>query len=157
MKYAFAFLCCLWAVHVRAQNLELNQLKSFIARPAPKLTDSLKKAGWALHPELSGQRAQQMYQTFSFGKHKAVGTKALAWFRIQADRGVINQVYYQAPGIAHFNVLLKEIMATGTEKKGEQDIADKKLSTYYVSPDFIFQTIVGVNSYTVMVMANKAP
>ncbi|CAM3985437.1 hypothetical protein SAMN06265348_104418 [Pedobacter westerhofensis] len=157
MKYALAFLCCLWAFHTRAQNLELNQLKSFIARPALKVTDSLKKAGWALHPELSGEKALQMYQTWSFGKHKAEKAKAMAWFRIQADHGVINQLYYQAPGITHFNVLLKEIVAAGTEKKEEQNIEDKKISTYYVSPDFIFQTIVGEHSYTVMVMANKAP
>lgn len=155
MKYALTFLCCLCAFHGRAQNLELNQLKSFIARPVGKLTDSLKKAGWVVHPELSGIQNQQMYQTLSFGKHKAEKGKALAWFRVHADKGVINQLYYQSPGITQFNVLLKEIMATGTEKKEEQSIEDKKLSTYYVSPDYIYQTVVGENSYTVMVTANK--
>ena len=155
MKYALTFLCCFWIFQSHAQNLELKQLQSFIARPAGKVTDSLKKAGWIVHPELSGLQNQQMYQTLSYGKHKAEKGKALAWFRIHADVGVINQLYYQSPGIAQFNLLLDEIKTTGTEKKQEQSIEDKKLSTYYVSPDYIFQTIVGDNSYTVMVMANK--
>jgi hypothetical protein len=155
MKYVFTFFCFLWAVNSHAQNLELNQLKSFIAKPVGKVTDRLKKVGWIVHPELSGVQNQQMYQTLSFGKHKAEKQKALAWFRVHADVGVINQLYYQSPGIAQFNVLLKEIMSSGTEKKEEQHIEEKKISTYYVSPDYIFQTVVGENSYTVMVMANQ--
>jgi hypothetical protein len=155
MKYALTFFCCFWSFYSYAQNLQLKQLQSFITRPVGKVTDSLKKAGWMVHPEMSGLQNQQMYQTLSFGKHRAEKGKALAWFRIHADVGVINQLYYQSPGIDHFNVLLEEIKATGTEKKQEQGIEDKKLSTYYVSPDYIFQTIVGENSYTVMVMANK--
>jgi hypothetical protein len=155
MKYVLTLLCCFWAFQSQAQNLQLNELKSFIARPVARVTDSLKKAGWIAHPELSGLQNQQMYQTLSYGKHKAEKGKALAWFRVHADVGVINQLYYQSPGITQYNVLLKEIMATGTEKKEEQSIEDKKLSTYYVSPDYIFQTVVGENSYTIMVMANK--
>ncbi|SEB14408.1 hypothetical protein [Pedobacter hartonius] len=156
MKYAFTFLCCLLALFVRAQNMELSRLKSFIERPAAKVTDSLRKAGWSLHAELSGVKGAQMYQTWSFGKHKAEKAKALAWFRLHADKGFINQLYYQSPGITQYNVLLKEIKETGTERKDVQSIENKKLSTYYVSPDYIFQTIVGMDSYTVMVMANKA-
>jgi hypothetical protein len=157
MKYLFTFLCCLPVLFCRAQNMELNQLKSFIERPASKVTDSLKKAGWEVHPELSGTKGDQMYQTFSFGKHKAERFKALAWFRVHTDKGIINQLYYQSPGIAQYNVLLKEIQEAGTEKKDVQSIENKQLNTYYVSSDYIFQTIVGANSYTVMVMANKAP
>jgi len=155
MKYAITILCCLWALQSHAQNLELNQLQSFITRPVGKVTDSLKKAGWIPHPELSGVQNQQMYQTLSFGKSKTEKGKALAWFRVHADVGIINQLYYQSPGIAQFNALLEEIKATGTQKKEEQSIEDKKLNTYYVSPDYIYQTIVGENSFTVMVMANK--
>lgn len=157
MKYAFTFLCCLSVLLSRGQNLELNQLKSFIDKPAIKLTDSLKKAGWIIHPELSASKNHQMYQTLSFGNHKAEKAKALAWFRVHADNGIINQLYYQTPGISQYNVLLKEIKETGTEKKEIQSIEDKKLGTYYVSPDYIFQTMVGNNSYTVMVMANRKP
>jgi len=157
MKYAFTFLCCLPVFFASAQNMELSQLKSFIGRPAAKVTDSLRKTGWSLHTELSGVKGVQMYQTYSFGKHKAEKAKALAWFRLHADKGIINQLYYQSPGITQYNVLLKEIKETGTERKDVQSIEDKKLSTYYVSPDYIFQTIVGADSYTVMVMANKAP
>ncbi|MET1056374.1 MAG: hypothetical protein ABWY16_13795 [Pedobacter sp.] len=157
MKYVLTLFCGLWLFEGKAQNLELSQLKTFITQPAVKVTDSMKKAGWIVHPELSGIKDEQMYKTLSFGKHKAEKEKALAWFRIHADHGIINQLYYQSPGINQYNVLLKEIMAAGTEKKEEQAIEDKKLSTYYVSPDFIFQTVVGENSYTVMVMANKVP
>lgn len=157
MKIVITLLCCLWFVNGQAQNMELSKLKSLIAKPAAGVIDSLKKSGWTIHPELSGTKAQQMYLTLSFGKHKAEKEKALAWFRIHADKGMINQLYYQLPGIIQYNVLLKEILATGTERKEEQRIEDKKLSTYYVTPDYIFQTVVGENSYTIMVMANKAP
>lgn len=155
MRYAFALFFCMITSLSRGQNLELNQLKSFIDKPAVSVTDSLTKAGWSLRPELSGAKDYQMYQTYSFGNHESEQAKAQAWFRIQADNGIINQLYYQSPGKEHFNLLLEEIKKTGTEKKDVQSIEENQISTYYVAKDYTFQTIVGTDSYTVMVMATK--
>lgn len=155
MRYAFVLFFCLITSLSMGQNLELNQLKSFIDKPAVSVTDSLTKSGWSLRPELSGAKDYQMYQTYSFGNHESEQAKALAWFRIQADNGIINQLYYQSPGKEHFNLLLEEIKKTGTEKKDVQSIEENQISTYYVAKDYTFQTIVGTDSYTVMVMATK--
>ncbi|MGY0036799.1 hypothetical protein [Pedobacter sp. NJ-S-72] len=154
MKYALTILLCLSALFSNSQNLKLNQ-KSFIGQPVSSVTDSLIHQKWAVRPELSGAQGRQLYKTFSYGNHGSEQSKALSWFRIQADDEVINQLYYQLNGIDAYNLILKEIKESGTEKKDIQDIENKQISTYYLSSDFIFQTITGTDSYTVMVTPNK--
>lgn len=156
MKYILTLLICLNVFVTKAQDLQLNELKSFINHPSASLRDSLTVNGWELRPELSARQAHQMYQTFSFGNSKEEGAKAIAWLRIHADNGVINQLYYQLPGPEQYEVLLKEIKEAGTEKKGVESIEDKNINTYYVSADYTFQTIVGAGNYTIMVMTNKS-
>lgn len=136
--------------------MELGQLKAIIDRPAQTITDSLTKKGWSVRPELSGVKENQLYRTFSFGNHSGNKNKALAWLRIQADNGVINQLFYQAPGVDQFNSILKELKESGTERKDKQSIEDNQVSTYYVGKAYTFQTIVGASSYTVMVMTNQS-
>jgi hypothetical protein len=157
MKYALIILLCLSALFSNGQNLRLNQLKSFIGQPVSSVTDSLVQKKWVVRPELSGVQGRQLYKTFSYGNHGSEQSKALSWFRIQADDQVINQLYYQLNGIEAYNLILKEIKDSGTEKKDFQDIENKQISTYYVSNDYIFQTITGTDSYTVMVTSNKQP
>jgi len=157
MKYALTILLCLSALFSNGQNLKLNQLKSFIGQPVSSVTDSLVHRKWVERPELSGVQGRQLYKTFSYGNHESEQSKALSWFRIQADDEVINQLYYQLNGIVAYNLILKEIKEAGTEKKDIQDIENKQISTYYLSNDYIFQTIIGTDSYTVMVMPNKNP
>jgi hypothetical protein len=157
MKYALTILLCLSVLFSNGQNLKLNQLKSFIGQPVSSVTDSLVHEKWQVRPELSGAQGKQLYKTFSYGNHKSEQSKALSWFRIQADNEVINQLYYQLNGIEAYNLILKEIKESGTEKKDIQDIENKQISTYYLSSDYIFQTITGTDSYTVMVTPNKQP
>ena len=156
MKYSLTFLFCLCVLFSRAQNLELNQLKSFIFKPATVVTDTLQKKGWLARPELSGKKLNQQYQTFSFGHLKNEKAKARAWFRIHADNGIVNQLYYQAPDLKAYTVLLEEIKKTAAERKNEQSIEDNKLSTYYVADGYVFETTVAANSYTIMVMTDRA-
>ena len=155
MKYLLTLLICFAGLYTQAQNLQLHELKSFINHPSASLRDSLVVNGWEIRPELSARQAHQMYQTFSFGNQKEEQGKAIAWLRIHADNGVINQLYYQLPGTAEYELILKDIKASGTEKKDVSAIADKNTNTYYVSADYTFQTIVGAGNYTVMVMTNK--
>lgn len=155
MKYAITLIFCLFTLYSSAQNLELKQLTAFLEQPVQTVTDSLDHNGWAAHKELSGVQGDQLYQTFSFGNLATEQVKALAWFRIQADNGIVNQLYYQAPGITHYNVLLEEIKQSGAVKKDIQEIENKQISTYYVSDDYIFQTIINAQTYTIMVMKNK--
>ncbi len=157
MRYALIFLFCLTALTSSGQKLELEQLKSFIGQPVISAADSLTKYGWSVRPELSGTKDNQSYQTFSFGNHRSEKGKALAWFRMHADNGTVNQLYYQSPGIEQYNILLNEIKQNGTEKKDMQSIEDNQISTYYTTEEYVFQTIVGADSYTVMVMNNKQP
>ena len=155
MKYIVTLLICFSALLAKSQHLQLNELKSFISHPSASLRDSLIVNGWVVRPELSARQAHQMYQTFSFGNHKEEESKAIAWLRIHADNGVINQLYYQLPGIAEYELILKDIKESGTEKKGVQSIEDKNINTYYVSADYTFQTIVGAGNYTIMIMSNR--
>jgi len=155
MKYILTLLICFAVLITKAQNLQLNELKSFINHSAASLRDSLVVNGWAIRPGLSARQGHQMYQTFSFGNEKEEQAKAIAWLRIHADNGVINQLYYQLPGVAQYDLVLKEIGESGTEKKGVESIEDKNINTYYVSADYTFQTIVGGGNYTIMVMTNK--
>ncbi|WP_158797488.1 hypothetical protein [Pedobacter sp. L105] len=156
MKYSLTFLFCLCALFSSAQNLELNQLKSFIFKPAIEVTDTLQKKGWVVRPELSGKKLNQLYQTFSFGHLKKEKAKARAWFRIHADNGIVNQMYYQVPGLKEYTLLLEEIKKTATERKNEQSIEDNKLSTYYIADGYVFETTVAADSYTIMVMTDRA-
>jgi len=150
-------LFSLTALFSTAQNLDLSQLKSYLNQPVLTVSDSLTKNKWTVRPELSGIQAHQMYQTFSFGNQQDEQAKALAWLRIHADHNIVNQLYYQLPNIEQYNLVLKEIKETGTEKKGVQNIEDNQINTYYLSADYTFQTITGANSYTIMVMTNKQP
>lgn len=156
MKYLFAFLFCLSVLQVKSQNLSLNELKAFIYQPVELASDSLSKKEWSLRPELSGAQGNQLYQTYSYGNHKDEQAKAIAWLRIHADNGKINQLYYQSPGIEQYNLILKEIKKIGVEKKDTENADSKQTSTYYVASYYTFQTIVGNNSYTVMVTTNNA-
>jgi len=155
MKFIFTFLICLSAFVSKAQNLRLDELKSIINRPVASLRDSLTVNGWALRPELSARQAHQLYQTFSYGNQKEEQGKAIAWLRVHADNGIINQLYYQLPGAEQYELVLKEIKVAGTEKKDMETIEDKNINTYYVSADYTFQTIVGAGNFTIMVMTNK--
>jgi len=155
MKYSLTFLFCLCAFLGRAQNLELNQLKLFIYKPVTEVTDTMQHKGWVVRPELSGKKEKQLYQTFSFGHLKKEKEKAIAWFRIHADNGIVNQLYYQTPGVEQFNLILDEIKKIGTERKNVQSIEDNKLSTYYVSEGFIFETTAADGNYTIMVMTDR--
>ena len=131
--------------------MELSQLKSILDRPVTSITDSLVKHGWSVRPELSGIQANQLYSTFSFGDLKAEKNKALSWFRIHADDGIINQIYYQTPGKVHFDSLMAEIMKTGAEKKDLKNVDENMVGTYYVTKDYVFESILGVDNYTLMV------
>jgi hypothetical protein len=156
MKYIFSLLMVFAAAAASGQELRLSQLKSFISRPVPSLSDSLTHTGWSVRPELSASQGHQLYRTFSFGNLKEEQTKAIAWLRIHADNNRVNQLYYQLPGAEQYELLLKEIREAGAEKKGIESIEDKNINTYYVSADYTFQTIVGAGNYTVMVMSNKS-
>jgi len=157
MKYVLTFLFCFTILFSKGQSLKLSQLKSFIGQPVSSVTDSLIHGEWRVRPELSGVQGRQLYKTFSYGTHQSEQSKALSWFRIQADDEVVNQLYYQLNGAEAYNLILKEIKESGTEKKDIQDIENKQISTYYLSIDYIFQTITGADSYTVMVMPNTQP
>ncbi|QNK63875.1 hypothetical protein H7F33_05105 [Pedobacter sp. PAMC26386] len=157
MKYVLIIILCLCGLFSNGQDLKLNKLKSFIGQPVSAVTDSLVHSKWIVRPELSGRQGNQLYQTFSYGNHESEQSKALSWFRIQADNDVVNQLYYQLNGVEAYNFILKEIKEAGTEKKDIQGIEDKQISTYYLSTDYIFQTITGTDSYTVMVMPNQQP
>ena len=157
MKYLIALCLCFFSLSGFGQHLELSRLKSLIGKPVVIIADSLAKKGWKVHPELSGKKDNQLYQTFSFGTLKAEQVKALAWFRIHADNGIINQLYYQLTGKEQYNLMLTEIKKDGAERKEVQDIEANQISTYYVSPEYIYQTIAGNGNYTVMVTANKQP
>jgi hypothetical protein len=151
MKYLFGLLLCMSCFCGSAQTLELVQLQSIIDCPVTSITDSLVKNGWSLHPELSGIQANQLYSTFSFGNLKDQKNKALSWFRIHADDGLINQIYYQTPGKVHFDNLMAEIIKLGAEKKDLKNIDDTMVGTYYVTKDYVFESILGVDNYTLMV------
>ena len=151
MRYIMFLLICCASLAGKGQNMELNQLKSVIGRPVTSITDSLVKKGWSVRPELSDIQGNQLYQTFSFGSLKKEDARALSWFRIHADNGVINQLYYQTPGKDLFNILLDAIVNSGAEKKELKNIEENQVGTYYVSTDFIYETIMGVDNYTVMV------
>jgi len=155
MKYSLTFLFCLFTLIGRSQNIELHQLQFFIYKPVTQVTDTLQKKGWLVRPELSGTKLNQLYKTFSFGHLKKEKGKARAWFRIHADNGIVNQLYYQTPGIKEFNILVEEIKKMGTEKKNVETIEDHKLSIYYVSEGFIYQTTAAPDNYTIMVMTDK--
>lgn len=157
MKYALTFLLCLFGLFSSAQHFKLNQLESLIGQPVSSVTDSLVQHRWEVRPELSGKQGHQLYKTFSFGNHASEQGKALSWFRIQADNEVTNQLYYQLSGEEAYQLILEEIKQTGAEKKDIQEIEAKQISTYYISTDYIFQTIVGNDSYTIMVMPNQQP
>lgn len=146
----FLLLCCA-SLAGKAQDMALNQLKSVIGRPVSSITDSLVKKGWSVRPELSDIQGNQLYQTFSFGSLKTEDAKALSWFRIHADNGIINQLYYQTPGKELFTVLLDAIVKSGAEKRELKNIEENQVGTYYVATDFIYETIMGVDNYTVMV------
>jgi len=155
VKQVLIILICLSTIGVKSQNLELQQLQSIIDQKATVFADSLTKTGWVLRPELSGKQGDQLYQTFSFGNLTKEKAKALAWLRIHADHDTINQLYYQSPGIAQFRKVVAQIKEAGAEKKDVQSIEEQSISAYYISSDYIFQTISGNNSFTVMVMTNK--
>jgi hypothetical protein len=151
MKYLLGILLGLGCLCANAQTMELDQLQAIIDRPVSSITDSLVKRGWAVHPELSGIQANQLYSTFSFGNLKDQKNKALSWFRIHADDGLINQIYYQTPGKVHFDNLMAEIIKKGAEKKDLKNIDDTMVGTYYVSKDYVYESILGVDNYTLMV------
>ncbi|RAJ27233.1 hypothetical protein [Pedobacter cryoconitis] len=157
MKYALTFLLCLFGLFSSAQHFKLNQLESLIGQSVSSVTDSLVLHNWEVRPELSGKQGNQLYQTFSYGNHALEKSKALSWFRIQADNEVTNQLYYQLNEPEAYQLILDEIKLSGAEKKDIQEIEAKQISTYYISTDYIFQTIVGNDSYTIMVMPNKQP
>jgi len=157
MKYALTLLLCFYGFLSNGQHLKLSQLKSFVGQPVASVSDSLKSTHWVVRPELSAVKGDQLYRTFSYGNHGSERSKALSWLRIQADYGVVNQLYYQLNSQAAYELILKDIKAAGTEKKDIQRIENKQLSTYYLSTDYIFQTIVGTDSYTIMVMSSREP
>lgn len=156
MKYVFTLLFCFAFLQGKTQNLSLDQLKAFIYQPVESAADSLIKQEWTLRPELSGAQANQLYQTYSFGNHKDEQAKAVAWLRIHADNGKVNQLYYQSPGIEQYNLILQEIKKIGVAKKDTENVDPKQVSTYYVASYYTFQTITGKDSYTVMVTTNNA-
>lgn len=151
MKYLFGLLLCLSFLFGSGQTMQLGQLQSIIDRPVTSITDSLVKHGWSVRPELSGIQGNQLYSTFSFGNLKDEKNKALSWFRIHADDGMINQIYYQTSGKVHFENLMAEIMKLGAEKKDLKNIDDTMVGTYYVTKDYVFESILGVDNYTLMV------
>lgn len=155
MKYLLMITCCLCSFVLKAQQMNLDQLKALIYQPVELAADSLAKNEWTLRPELSGQQAHQLYQTYSYGNHKEETGKALAWLRIHADNGKINQLYYQPPGADQYQAMLKEIQAVSTAKKDTEKMENQVVSTYYISAYYTFQTIVGKDSYTVMVTTNN--
>lgn len=155
MKYLFTVILCIAVLFTKAQDLNLDQLKSFIYQPVEMASDSLVKKEWTMRPELSGVQGNQLYQTYSYGNHLDEKAKALAWLRIHADNGKVNQLYYQSPGIEQFNLLLKEIKSVSTEKKDTEKMDPGLVSMYYLSGYYTFQTIVGNNSYTIMVTTNN--
>lgn len=155
MKYVFALFLCLAFLQGKSQNLSLDQLKAFIYQPVELAADSLMKKEWSLRPELSGLQGNQLYQTYAYGNHNDEQAKAIAWLRIHADNGKVNQVYYQSPGIDQYNLILKEIKKIGLEKKDTGNTDPNQVSTYYVASYYTFQTIVGNKSYTVMVTTNN--
>lgn len=158
MKYVFTLLFCLSVFLCQGQNLELEQLKSIINQPVPSITDSLIKQGWTVRPELSGVQGNQLYQTFSFGDSKDEQAKALAWLRVHADNEIINQLYYQLPTAEQYELVLKQIKAVATEKKGVPNAdGDKNINAYYLSSYYTFQTITGDGNYTIMLLMNKTP
>jgi hypothetical protein len=155
MKYVLLVLFCFSSVAVKSQQLNLDKLKAFIYQPVELAADTLQKGGWTARPELSGKQANQLYQTYSYGNHAAEQAKAMAWLRIHADNGKINQVYYQTPGVDQYTLMLQEIKKLGTEKKDPDKMEAGIISTYYVSSYYTYQTIVGKNSYTIMVTTNN--
>jgi hypothetical protein len=155
MKYIPLLLLCFTSFAVKSQKLSLDKLKALIYQPVEFAADTLQKGGWTVRPELSGKQADQLYQTFSYGNLADEQAKALAWLRIHADNGKINQLYYQTPGQEQYNLLLQEIKKLGTEKKDPDKMAPGIVSTYYVSSYYTYQTIVGKDSYTVMVTTNN--
>jgi len=155
MRYFLTFLLCGIFHFGYAQDIPLKTLMTYINKPVTAIRDSLTVRGWADHAELSGTKANQLYQTFSYGTKKSNPAEALAWFRIHADDHVVNQLYYQLPGMESYTIILNELKAISTEKKEVQTIENNQISSYYLSPDYTFQTIVGGGSYTLMVMTNK--
>lgn len=155
MKYLFTFISLAAFQFCHAQHLPLKLLTSFIDRPVPVVRDSLMAKKWVQHAELSGAQNNQLYQTFSYGTKKNKPAEALAWFRIHADDQIVNQLYYQLPGLEAYTMLLNEVKAISTEKQGVQTIENNQISSYYQTTDYTFQTIVGGGSYTLMVMTNK--
>lgn len=155
MRYRLFTFLIFSAFAARSQDMELKKLGYMIDQPAITITDSLAQKGWMIRPELSGAKGRQLYTTFSFGHQQSDQSKALAWLRIHADNGMINQLYYQSSGIEQFNHLVKELQESGAEKKDKQSIEDNQVSTYYVGKNYTYQTIIGTDSYTMMVMTNK--
>jgi hypothetical protein len=156
MKYIVTFVFCLFAFASKGQDLNLNQVISFINQPVKAVNDSLLTKGWVTHPELSGIQKNQLYRTFSYGNLAADSKQALAWFRVHADDEIVNQIYYQLPGLDLYNKLIGELKAISTEKKDSQQIDNKQIITYYQNADFTFETSVGGGTYTLMVVTNKA-
>lgn len=155
MKYLLVLLWACLALPAGAQVRQLAELKALILKSEKSTHDSLVRSGWTVRPEQSAVKDNQSYETFSFGNHKKESHKALEWLRIHADDGLTNQVYYQPAGPLQYQHLLDEIKATSKVKNDVQVIEDNQLSTYYVSEDFAFKTIVGKGSHTIMVMGLK--
>jgi hypothetical protein len=155
MKYLLLLLFCFSSFAVKSQKLSLDKLKALIYQPVELAADTLQKQGWSVRPELSGKQANQLYQTYSYGNHTDEQAKALAWLRIHADNGKINQLYYQTPGEEQYRLILEEIRKLGTEKNDPDKMGPGIVSTYYVSSYYTYQTIVGKDSYTIMVTTNN--
>jgi len=155
MRYFLTFLLCLIFHFGHAQDMPLKTLMAYINKPVTVIRDSLYARGWAAHAELSGTQKNQLYQTFSYGTKKSNPAEALAWFRIHADNNIVNQLYYQLPGLESYTIILNELKVISTEKKGVQTIENNQISSYYQTTDYTFQTIAGRGSYTLMVMTNK--
>lgn len=155
MKLFLTFLVLITTQLVRAQQLSLVNLNEFFGQTVFQANQQLKSRGWIKHPELSGERGNQLYQTFAYGSISQQQGKAVAWFRIHADNQMVNQLYYQLQDESQLNALIKEILNSGAEKKEVQEIEDGKLNSYYIGYDFVYQAIIGNNTYTLMVVKKK--
>lgn len=157
MKYVITCLLLFIAPLLKAQQMSLDSLTAYLGQTVFKSVESLKSGGWRLHPELSAEQNNQLYKTFAFGASTEGTQKAVSWFRIHADNQIVNQLYYQLPGKEELDTLVAEIMKKGAQKKGVAEIQNGQLTSFYIGFDFVFQTIIAKDSYTLMVAKKPRP
>ncbi|WP_442587566.1 hypothetical protein ACSBL2_16085 [Pedobacter sp. AW31-3R] len=150
MKFIFTLLLIFSGLFCRAQDLSLDQLISYLDQPAQAITDTLSARGWQANAELSDEKDNERYTTFSFGNKESDKNQALAWLRIHAYNQIVVQLFYQLPGEQAYHKLMATLKSRGTEKKEMQHIENKQINTFYETSDHTFQTIVGGGSYTLL-------